>query len=88
MYKLSRVSFFLFIFIFNYIWLRAIFIDYFFTIYENMSVIYSVLFSVIIVLVFLLIPEKIYRNDFHKNYNKSKIKYIIKTNFPISFYFL
>lgn len=73
--KLSKVSFFLFVFFYNYLWLRLIIFPYMYDMYGSMSFWYCFIIMGVC-LILLLIPNKIYRYDYSKSYIKSRFKYI------------
>lgn len=91
MTKLSRVSFFLFVTIFNYLWLRILMFPYFYNEYGSMGLYYTVLVGVSILFVFILIPKKLILHSYEEAYQKSIFKYfysaikILEIIFGISF---
>ena len=74
--KLSKVSFFLFVFFYNYIWFRIFIFPVIYNEYGNMSLLYCSLLIIISLLFFLLIPNKVYKYNFEDIYNNSKFKII------------
>lgn len=59
MTKLSRVSFFLFVTIFNYLWLRIVMFQYFYNEYGSMGLYYTVIIGIAMLLIFVFLPKKI-----------------------------
>lgn len=84
--KLSKISFFLFTSVYNYIYLRSIIFPFFYNNYGNMGLYYTGIIIVGIALLYLLTPLK-----FIVNYNKSSFKYfyniilLIEASLGISF---
>lgn len=76
MTKLSKVSFFLFVSIYSYLWLRIIMFPYFYNEYGNIGMFYIAIIIVAILLFFALIPKKILTFDYGDSYKKSYFKYV------------
>lgn len=70
--RLSKVSFFLFVFFYNYIWIRMFIFPFMYDNYQNMGFWYILIIMLICLLLFL-IPKGKY------NYNESYFKYIYNT---------
>ncbi|MDE5715002.1 MAG: hypothetical protein K2I42_02610 [Anaeroplasmataceae bacterium] len=91
MMKLSRVSFFLFVTIFNYLWLRIIMFPYFYNEYGSMGLYYTGIVGVVMIIIFLVFPKKLMLHSYEETYKNSFFKYfysiikLLETIFGISF---
>ncbi len=79
MTKLSRISFFLFVSVYNYIWLRMIMFPYFYNEYGSMGIYYIAIIGVVVLLIFLLIPKAIMKYLYDDAYKKSIFKFFYNT---------
>ena len=75
MAKLSRIGFFLFVTIYNYIWLRIIMFQYFYNEYGSMGMYYIGIVAVCVLLIFLLLPKKLLYHSYEESFKKSYYKY-------------
>lgn len=75
MTKLSKVSFFLFVSVYNYIWLRIILFDYVYNHLGSMGLFGIILLIVVILLFFLLMPKKLLAKNYAESFKKSYFKY-------------
>lgn len=75
MTKLSKVSFFLFVSTYNYIWFRIIVFKYFYTSIGNMGLLYAAILAICVLLFFLFLPKKIMNYDYEAAFKKSYFKY-------------
>ncbi len=75
MTKLSKVSFFLFVTIYNYLWFRIILFNYIYNNLGNMGVLGITLIAVAVLFIFAIIPKKLLENDYTAGFNKSNFKY-------------
>ena len=91
MTKLSRVSFFLFVTIFNYLWLRIVMFQYFYNEYGSMGLYYTVIIGIAMLLIFVFLPKKLLHYTYEDAFKKSYFKYfyfaikILETIFGLSF---
>ena len=91
MTKLSRVSFFLFVTIFNYLWLRIVMFQYFYNEYGSMGLYYTVIIGIAMLLIFVFLPKKLLHYAYEDAFKKSYFKYfyfaikILETIFGLSF---
>lgn len=89
--KLSKISFFLFVSVFNYLWLRILMFPYFYNAYGNMGVFYIGIFSVMVILCLVCIPKKMMAYQYEESFKKSNFKYfyytlvILETIFGVAF---
>lgn len=74
--KLSRVSFFLYLFSYNYIWFRTLLFTYFYNQFESMAVFYALLLCLGVTFLIWMLPKKILQHDYTSAYQKSKTKYV------------
>ena len=74
--KLSKISFFLFVTIYNYLWLRIILFNNFYNSYGNMGFWYGLLIIGIVFIILLSIPKRLFEKDYKDAFKKSKIKYL------------
>lgn len=75
MTKISKIGFFLFITIYNYVWMRMIMFRYFYNEYGNMGIYYTGILAVCLLLIFLFIPKKLLCKDYEESFKKSNFKY-------------
>ncbi|MDE6660343.1 MAG: hypothetical protein K2J93_00780 [Anaeroplasmataceae bacterium] len=75
MTKLSKISFFLFVSVYNYLWLRIIMFPYFYNTYGNMGVYYTAIIAVAMILVFAFLPKRLMQHDYVEGFKKSNFKY-------------
>lgn len=75
MTKLSKISFFLFVTGYNYIWLRVLIFNYFYNKFGGMGIYYTAIMAVAIVLLFALVPKKLMQHSYEEAYKKSYFKY-------------
>lgn len=76
MRKTSKVSFFLFVFFYNYLWLRILIFP---KLYDGFGTTGFLLLCIIILVligIILLLPKKLFISNFADQYNKSLIKWI------------
>lgn len=76
MTKLSKVSFFLFITIYNYLWFRIILFSYIYNNIGNMGVLGIAILAVAVLFIFAIMPKKLLEKDYADGFNKSIYKYI------------
>lgn len=76
MMKLSRVSLFFFILIFNYLSLRVIVFPFMFNNYTTSGALYIIVFLFSVVPFFAFLPKRILNNNYFISYQRSKIKYL------------
>lgn len=77
MRKASKACLFLFIFIYNYVYLRS---ALFYSLYNDMKdfgFIFLFILLAIILFIFLIIPKSFYKFDFYNKINKSRLKHIL-----------
>lgn len=75
MTKLSKISFFLFVTGYNYIWLRVLVFNYFYNEFGGMGIYYTAIMAVAVVLLFALVPKKLMHHNYEEAYKKSYFKY-------------
>ncbi len=75
MTKLSKVSFFLFVSTYNYIWFRIIVFKYFYTSIGNMGLLYAAILAVCVLLFFIFLPKKLMNYDYEAAFQKSYFKF-------------
>ena len=73
--RLSKLSFFLYVFIYDYVWIRIILFPYFYETFHSMAFFYSLLLTLIVRFFVLLLPKKILNHDYENRYMKSKFKH-------------
>lgn len=89
--KLSKVSFFLFVSTYNYIWFRIIIFNSFYNTIGNMGFLYTIILAVFVLLFFAFLPRKLINKDYTDCFSKSyfKIFYsiilLLESIFSISF---
>ena len=76
MLKLSKISFFLFVFFYNYLWLRIIVFNRFYNLYGSSGFLIGLFFIIGIILLFTFFPKKIFNFDFYSLFYKSNFKWI------------
>lgn len=74
--RISRVSLFFFVFIYNYIFLRVTVFPYVYNAFKTAGYIVLLLLMLLLSFLFLLVPKRFMKRDFYLEYQKSKIKYI------------
>ncbi len=72
--KQSRLCLFLFLLIYNYIFLRSIVFPYCYKEYGYNGIWIIICVLALVILLFLVLPKKIYNSSYLATYNKSKIK--------------
>lgn len=77
MSKISRVSFFIFVFFYNYLWLRIIVFDDFYNNLGTSGFIISLLLLFGVMVIFILIPKKVLNKNYSELINRSFIKWIL-----------
>lgn len=75
MTKLSKVSFFLFITIYNYLWLRVVFFYIFYNNFGNMGFFYIIALAALTALLIWIIPNKLLSKNYLSSYKKSYFKF-------------
>lgn len=75
MTKLSRISFFLFVSVYNYLWLRILLFPYFYNTYGNMGLYYIAILAIAILLAFVFLPKKLMLHNYEEAFKKSNFKY-------------
>lgn len=73
--KLSKVSFFFYLLVYDYIWIRAVLFPYFYNHFGSMAFFYSILLALLVGILLALIPKKVFHFDYEKPYLQSKFKY-------------
>lgn len=73
----SRICLFLFMIIYNYIFLRSIVFPYCYKEFGYNGIWMIIVILVLVIVMFLLIPKKIFDNNYYDNYKKSKIKHFV-----------
>lgn len=79
MTKLSKISFFLFVSVYNYLWLRILVFPYFYNTYGNMGIYFAVILILIVILGFVLLPKKLMLHRYEEAFKKSNFKYFYST---------
>ncbi len=74
MTKLSRISFFLFVSGYNYLWLRIIVFKYFYNTYGSMGFFYTMILAAAILLFYLLVPKRLIHHSYEEGLQKSFFK--------------
>lgn len=74
--RISRVSLFFFVFIYNYIFLRVTVFPYIYNAFKTAGYIILLLLMFLLCLMLLLVPKRFIHRDFYSAYHKSKVKYI------------
>ncbi|MDE6241063.1 MAG: hypothetical protein K2M08_01435 [Anaeroplasmataceae bacterium] len=75
MTKLSRISFFLFVSVYNYLWLRILMFPYFYNNYGSMGIYYTAILAIVMLLAFMLLPKKLMLHNYEEAFKKSNFKY-------------
>lgn len=75
MNRLSKISFFLFVSIYNYLWLRIILFYFYYNHLGNMGFLGILFFIVGVLLVLILLPKKLLNKDYTERFKKSYFKY-------------
>lgn len=89
--KLSKVSFFLFVTIYNYLWFRMLLFNYFYNNFGSMGILYVLLLIILVIVFYTALPKRIYQTDYEKKFQKSWIKTLytfmlyLESIFSISF---
>lgn len=73
--RVSKISLFLFILVFNYISLRVIIFPYLYNAYGAMGIYYLLMICFGIITFFLFLPKKVYEMDYRRSYQNSRFKY-------------
>lgn len=73
--KISRVSLFLFIVIYNFLFLRIVIFPHLYDNFGNNGIIYILVIIASFILGVLFLPKRIFNIDFNKKYKESKFKY-------------
>lgn len=79
MSKLSKVSFFLFVSAYNYIWFRIIIFNSLYNRVGNMGFLYTIILAVLMLLFFSILPKKLINKDYRERFNKSYFKFLYST---------
>lgn len=91
MTKLSKVSFFLFVSAYNYIWFRIIIFNSLYNQVGNMGLLYTIILAILVLLFFALLPKKLLEKNYSTALQKSyfKIFYavilLLESIFSVSF---
>lgn len=75
MTKLSKVSFFLFVSTYNYLWFRIIVFNTFYNQVGNMGLFYTVLLAIGVLAFFAILPKKLLNKDYSEGFQKSYFKF-------------
>ncbi len=75
MNKLSKVSFFLFVTMYNYLWFRILLFNYFYNEFGSMGVFYTGILAILVLVFFGAMPEKLMTKAYEERYKKSWFKY-------------
>lgn len=76
MTRLSKVSFFLFVTVYNYLWMRIILFYFFYNHFGSMGLYFTALLAVIVLLFLVLVPKKLMNKNYREEFKKSIFKYI------------
>lgn len=74
--NLSKVSFFLYVFSYNYIWLRILLFPILYNTYGSMAFFYAVVLCLSLTFILYLFPKKIFKFNYVEQYKKSFFKHI------------
>lgn len=79
--RVSRVSLFLFGFIYNMIFIRGILVYFYYNSFGNMALIYSIITLGLVIAFISIIPRGFFDFNYYKSYCKSKIRYLFNIIF-------